>query len=45
MRVDFWENDTVKAKPTYSGRTWPHCQFVHHKPHSDWIGTEHKPPR
>jgi hypothetical protein len=38
-------NDVDKGKPKNPEKNLSHCQFFHHKSHTDWLVREPRPPR
>jgi hypothetical protein len=40
-----WWNENRQGKPMYSEKNLPHCNFVHHKPHTNLTGISSRPPR
>jgi hypothetical protein len=44
MSMEHSWNDNEKGKLKYINKNLFHCHFVHHKSHTDWPGTEPRPP-
>jgi len=44
MSMEHSWNDNEKGKLKYVNKNLFQCHFVHHKSHTDWPGTEARPP-